>query len=115
MPHVRRLGLEAEDAAAEFLASQGYTLITRRFKAGGGEIDIVALDGDVLAFVEVKLRRGPRADPLDALDLAKQERILSAAEVYLSRYDGPECEVRFDVVAVTPKGMTLHKDAFRPR
>lgn len=115
MPHVRRLGLEAEDAAAEFLAAQGYTLITRRFKAGGGEIDLVALDGEVLAFVEVKLRRGKSADPLEAMDLHKQTRILEAAQIYLSRYDGPECEVRFDVVAVTPKGMTLHRDAFRPR
>ncbi|HRK22847.1 MAG TPA: YraN family protein [Fimbriimonadaceae bacterium] len=115
MPDVRRLGLEAEDAAAEFLAAQGYTLVTRRFRAGAGEIDLVAFDGDVLAFVEVKLRRGQGADPLDALDLPKQTKILSAAEIYLARYDGPECEVRFDVVSVTPKGMTLHKDAFRPR
>lgn len=115
MPHVRRLGLDAEDAAAEFLANQGYTLITRRFKAGGGEIDIVALDGPVLAFIEVKLRRRSKADPMEAMDLAKQTKILSAAEIYLNRYDGPECEVRFDVVTATPKGMTLHKDAFRPR
>lgn len=115
MPHVRRLGLQAEDAAAEFLAAQGYTLITRRFKAGVGEIDLVALDGEVLAFIEVKLRRGTTADPLEAMDLAKQQRILSAAEIYLTRYDGPECEVRFDVVTVTPKEMKLHKDAFRPR
>lgn len=115
MPHVRRLGLEAEDAAAEFLAEQGYTLITRRFKAGRGEVDLVALDGEVLSFVEVKMRRGSSADPLRSMDLQKQTRIFDAAEIFLNNYDGPECEVRFDVVAVTPNGMTLHKDAFRPR
>ena len=49
------------------------------------------------------------------MDLKKQECIFAAADSYLSKYDGPPCEVRFDVVTVVPAGMTLHKDAFRPR
>ena len=113
MPHFRSLGREAEDAAAEFRASQGYTLLKRRFKAGAGEIDLIALDREVLAFIEVKQRRVD--DPLDSVDLAKQLRIASAAGVYLARWDGPPCEVRYDVVAIGPSGMTLHRDAFRPR
>jgi putative endonuclease len=113
MPHVRRLGLEAEDAAAEFLAAQGYTLLTRRFKAGGGEVDLVALDGPILAFIEVKQRKG--GDPMESIDLAKQLRVMAASEIYLARYEGPPCEVRFDVVSMASSGMTLHKDAFRPR
>ena len=115
MPHVRRVGLEAEDAAAEFLSAQGCTILKRRFRARGGEIDLVCLDGSVLAFVEVKQRRSSASEPLEAMDLKKQECIFAAADSYLSKYDGPPCEVRFDVVTVVPNGMTLHKDAFRPR
>jgi putative endonuclease len=114
MPHVRRLGLEAEDAAAEFLSAQGYTILRRRFRVRGGEADLIGLDGGVLAFIEVKLRRGT-AEPLDAVDVKKQQYVFAAAEAYLAHYDGPDCEVRFDVVAVSRQGMTLHKDAFRPR
>jgi putative endonuclease len=115
MPHVRRVGLEAEDAAAEFLSAQGYTILKRRFRARGGEIDLVGLDGEVLAFVEVKRRRSSKSEPLDSMDLKKQECIFAAADSYLAQYDGPPCEVRFDVVTVMPSGMTLHKYAFRPR
>ena len=113
MPHVRRVGLEWEDRAAEFLSQQGYTLLTRRFKAGGGEIDLVCLDGSVLAFVEVKQRRSGSA--LDSIDLEKRTKIFLAGAVYLSRYDGPPGEVRYDVVTIEPEGIKLHKDAFRPR
>ena len=115
MPHVRRVGLEAEDAAAEFLSAQGYTILNRRFRARGGEIDLVCLDDSVLAFVEVKRRRSSKSEPLDAMDLRKQECIFAAAESYLAKFDGPPCEVRFDLVTVTPSGMTLHRDAIRPR
>lgn len=115
MPHVRRVGLEAEDAAAEFLSAQGYTILKRRFRARGGEIDVIGFDGDVLVFVEIKSRRSSEGEPLDAMDLKKQECIFAATDSYLSKYDGPECEVRFDVVTVVPNGITLHKDAFRPR
>ena len=112
MPHVRRIGLEAEDRAAEFLASSGYTLLRRRFKAGSGEIDLIGMDGPVLAFVEVKQRR--KTEPLEGVDLEKQRRIFAAANVFLARYEGPPCEVRFDVVTVTGKALRLYKDAFRP-
>jgi putative endonuclease len=115
MPSLRRVGFDAEDAAAEFLAGQGYLLLKRRFRAGGGEVDLIGLEGDVLAFVEVKLRRGKGKEPLEALDLAKQERIFAASEVYLGRYDGPPCQVRYDVVTAGPKGFKLFRDAFRPR
>lgn len=113
MPHVRRPGLSSEDAAAEFLAALGFTLLRRRFKAGAGEIDLIALEGSTLAFVEVKERR--TEDPLDAIDPDKQSRIVRAAKTYLATYEGPPCEVRYDVVSVTPKGITLHRDAFCPR
>ncbi len=114
MPRPRSLGAQHEDAAAEFLAAQGYTLITRRFKAKGGEIDLVALEGETLVFIEVRQRSHPDYAPEASVVRSKQERLFAVAQVYLKRFGGPERDVRFDLVAITPQGMTLHKDAFRP-
>lgn len=114
MPRPGNVGSRYEDEAAEFLAAQGYTLITRRFRIRGGEVDLIALDGEVLAFVEVRQRSHPDYAPEASVDRAKQERVFEAATIYLGRFPGPEREVRFDLVAITPQGMTLHKDAFRP-
>jgi putative endonuclease len=114
LPQPRRLGSAFEDAAAEYLAGQGYTLITRRFKTRGGEVDLIALDGEVLAFVEVRQRSHPDFSPEASVDRAKQERLFAAASRYLALYEGPEREVRFDLVAMTPQGIRLHRDAFRP-
>ncbi len=61
----RRVGVLTEDQAAGFLETQGYTIVARNVAARGGELDIVALDGKVLCFVEVRARarRPDRASP----------------------------------------------------
>lgn len=100
MANLRRLGTEAEDRAATYLIEQGYTLITRRLKVPGGELDLVALDGETLVFVEVKWRRDPTAEPEFALTSRKRARLIQAARVFLARYEGPDREVRFDVIAM---------------
>ena len=115
MPHVRRIGLEAEDRAASYLQARGFTILTRRYKAASGEIDLVALDGEVLVFVEVKLRKGRFFKPEEALGETKRSRILRASESYLAAYEGPDREVRFDVVAIDPDGVRHHKEAFWPQ
>lgn len=114
MPHARRIGSDAEDLAAEFLLNQGYTLLTRRFKAGRGEIDLVALDGETLVFVEVKLRQGRWFSATEAVTPQKKGRIVSASQAYLERYDGPERPVRYDVVAIDSAGVQHHVAAFEP-
>jgi putative endonuclease len=85
MPRSRRLGAGAEDSAAEFLRSLGYTIVTRNFVAPGlSEIDIVAMDGDVCVFVEVKERRtGGLVGPEESVSLSKQRRLWEAASYYL--------------------------------
>ena len=86
----------------------------------GGEIDIVARDGEFLVFVEVKARRRD-AHPEDAVSPGKQRRIVTAALEY--RRENPRygsCPYRFDILAVQmPEGrdteFRLYKDAFRAR
>lgn len=68
-------GRRGEDAAAEFLRRRGLEVLARNVRTAFGEIDLVAMDGDVVVFVEVKSRRGAGGhDALAAVDARKQRR-----------------------------------------
>lgn len=112
MSSLRRVGSDAEDLAAEYLLGIGYTVVTRRFKSSRGEIDIVALDGQTLVFVEVKSRRTDDA-PEAEVDARKVSDLSRAADEYLHKSGLTETPVRYDLIAVTPAGLRHHIDAFR--
>jgi putative endonuclease len=103
----RRLGSEAEDRAADYLVSLGYVLITRRYKGGIGEVDLIAMDGETLVFVEVKYRE--RDLPESAIDAEKGRRWHAAAAHYLAQVAEREREIRFDVVALSPMELRHHR------
>lgn len=111
MESKRTLGNQHEDKAAEFLLSLGYTIVTRRFHAVGGEIDIIAMDGDTLVFVEVKFRRS--GAPESAVGFTKVQRFNQAVESYLQMTGAFSAQVRYDLIAVTPTEIRHHKGAFR--
>ena len=95
-----RFGEAAERHAAALLCAAGLTLLCRRYRVRGGEIDLVALDGDTLVFVEVKARRSRRFGvPGEAVTFHKQRRLVAAARTYLREHPhrGP---CRFDVIAI---------------
>ena len=74
-------------------------IITRGYRTNQGEIDLIARDGDMLVFVEVKTRR--RGDPAEAVTPRKQRRLTLAALHFLKRYDLLETvRGRFDIVAI---------------
>jgi len=115
-----QIGRSAEIAAARHLEASGYRIIRTNFRAGKGEIDIVAAHGDVLVFVEVKARASARfGTPFDAVDERKQRRIISAAKAYMARERVRDVAVRFDVVAVdltpTPPAVEVLENAFHER
>ena len=114
MPSVRRLGADAEDRAAEYLIEKGFTIITRRYKARHGEIDLVALDGDVLVLVEVKERTKASYVAEESVSAMKARRLGLAAAEYVRKNGELEREIRFDLVCFDPDGMRHHIDAFRP-
>ena len=109
-------GLESE--AAQFLQRRGYRIVARNVRSGGGEIDVVAWDGRILCFVEVRARRSDRfGDPALTVSMPKQRRIVRAAMAYLSRARGSWPMVRFDVVSIVapsdgPRRFTLIQNAF---
>lgn len=97
------LGRRAEDLAHRYLEAEGLTVIGRNWTLPerDAEIDLIALDGDTVVFVEVKSRRNPgTADPLRALDEAKRRRLERAARFLLRRWRIPPARARFDIVAV---------------
>jgi len=98
------LGRRGERKAAAFLKRLGMRIIERNYKAPPGEVDIIAMDGETLVFVEVKARKGDSfGSPLEAVDLRKQRRITRAALFYMSglREQPP---ARFDVIGVLIRG-----------
>ena len=115
------LGERGERAAARFLRRLGYKIVARSARDRTGELDIVAVDGRTIVFVEVKTRTSDSAgQPTEAVDEDKQQRVTRLALRYLKRHDLLEHRWRFDIVAVTwPTGQrrpsVVHvPNAFQP-
>jgi putative endonuclease len=96
------IGNYGENVATDFLRSHGCRILARNFKARrGGEVDIVARDGKLLLFVEVKTRReGAKIRPLDAVDKPKQKLIERGANTWLKHLGTRNLPWRFDVIEV---------------
>ncbi len=99
----KRLGERGEDAAAAFLERAGMEIVERNWRAPtGGEIDIVALDGDTVVLVEVKTRKNStKGSPEEAVTPAKQRRYRKLAKAYQAHMGTVEVPLRFDVIAIT--------------
>lgn len=105
--HRQRLGARAEDLVAARFAAAGWEIVERNARTRHGELDLVALDGEALVFVEVKAGRagsafGPER-PILSVDFRKQRRVRRLATAWLSeRRDLPRyADIRFDAVGVT--------------
>ena len=98
----KRLGRAGEDEAASFLKRKGYVLAARNYRAKVGEIDIIAWqDARTLVFVEVKTRTGlSYGKPAEAVNYAKQRKIIRTAQWYLLQKHIAGCRCRFDVIEV---------------
>lgn len=101
MDQRQSLGKRGEDLACEELKRRGYAILDRRFRTRCGELDIVAREGNVYAFVEVKARSGCSfGAPFESVTWQKRQRLTAMAESYLflKRLSGVAC--RFDVVSI---------------
>ena len=101
-------GHRGERFAAFALRLKGYRILATRFRTKGGEIDLVARRGDLVAFVEVKARP-TLTEAMDAVGPSSQRRIEAAADAFLSRQaDYGRLSARFDIVAVLPRRWPVH-------
>jgi putative endonuclease len=108
------LGRMGERAAEKHLRRNGFRIVARNFRAAGAEIDIVAMDGDTLVFVEVKTRQSFAAGaPEEAVDSRKQTRMRRAAQAFATRYRADEYDMRFDIVAIDASGKRMEIELLR--
>lgn len=113
----RAKGNIGEEYAAQWLCRRGCRILARNYTVRGGELDIVALSGETLLFVEVKARRvGSMCTPAEAVDARKRRRILLCARHYIAE-TGQTAQPRFDVAEVyldngRPVRLNYIKNAF---
>jgi putative endonuclease len=101
-----RFGAFGEEKAAEYLRRRGFEILARNVRTAYGEMDIVAMDGETVVFIEVKSRRG--SGGLEAVDARKRKRLSRLALAFLARAGWLDRAARFDVVAVASDGACTH-------
>lgn len=115
----RHKGQRAEDLAAAYLETNGYTVIERNWRAGRAEIDIIAREGQTLVVVEVKSRSYTSMGyPEEGVSKHKENLLADAAGRYMELHNH-HWEVRFDIISIVLKrddtfGLNHYKDAFFP-
>ena len=107
-------GADAEDRAAAALIAAGYTIVEKNWRCDAGELDLVARDGSVLAFVEVRSRAdADHGHAAEMVGARKRSKVVRAAKVYLAIERPIEPLLRFDVVAITGDQIEIIQDAWR--
>jgi putative endonuclease len=101
-----KTGRQGEDIAVEHLRKKGYMILERNFRCPFGEMDIVARQADVIAFVEVRSRRSAGfGGPVESVGLVKQKKLSRIALCYIQKHRLEGRKARFDVL-----GIRIHPD-----
>ena len=113
------LGKLGEEIAANYLVGKGYEILERNWRNRHKEIDIIAKDGDELVIVEVKTRQhDDYGEPFVAVSLAKQSRLIAAANAYIFK-SNLDINTRFDIISIVfndgNPAIEHIEDAFLPR
>lgn len=114
----KEFGRKGEELAAKELKRQGYSVLEKNYRTAVGELDIIAMDGETLVFVEVKSRRDDSFGPPElSVTHHKRRQIARAALLYIGRKRKHNAPCRFDVVGIYPGGegkysVKVIKDAF---
>jgi len=101
----RAQGVNAEERVAAHLQADGFSIVARNYQVFGGELDIVAVKGEQLIFVEVKYRKSPQMAIEYLVPLRKQQRLIYAARCFMSKVAATHSYFcRFDVAIVVERG-----------
>jgi putative endonuclease len=113
-----KTGRLGERIACRYLMKQGFDILARRYRARPGEIDLIAFEGELLVFAEVKTRASAEyGDPYEFVDWQKQQRFRRAAEEFIAHHDLGQYAYRFDIISVLRPGtreeqVALYRNAF---
>ncbi len=105
--NTRIIGNEGENRAAAFMEAKGFSIIERNWRTKGGEIDIIAVKNDILAFVEVKTLPNGTLDMIQReLNYQKRQRIIKTSKRFLLKHrEYNNSYVRFDVIVIDMPGL----------
>ncbi len=108
-------GLAGEEQAVAYLKERGLRLVCTRHRSAGGEIDIIAKEGETLCFIEVKHRpQGRLGEGAQAVSQDKRRRMRLAAKDYMNHHDS--CATwRYDILEITRAGIWYLKNGARTR
>lgn len=102
---MKSVGQIGEDLAAKYLSKAGYKIIERNYRIRGGEIDIIALDGNTLVYIEVKTRTSHTFGlPEESVTIPKLNFLIRAAKFYRNCRRNLPAGERIDVVAIDMTG-----------
>lgn len=101
MENKRDKGNKGEDQAVEYLINKGYKILDRNYYVSNGELDIIALDGAMIVFIEVKARGSRRyGEAREAVHWQKQQKLYHTAQLYLHQNKYYNMQCRFDIIEV---------------
>ncbi len=110
----RDTGDRAEELARRFLEAQGYRVVANNYHCRYGEVDIIALDGETLVFVEVRSKRGTAyGSAAESITPAKQRKLRLTVETYLSQLDKLPPDWRIDAVLVSGYGASKNVEQIK--
>jgi putative endonuclease len=111
MPPSRRSIWDAwEDIAVQYLEMKGYTILARNYQIKGGEIDIIARDGNFFVFIEVRYRRDESHwHPLDTFGVMKRRALKRTAFMYVNKNKIDPDIMRIDFIGIMPKAEWGHR------
>lgn len=108
---VNTTGVLGEDLAAKYLKKIGYKILERNYRKKYEEVDIIALDGKTLVFIEVKTRRSDSyGNPFEAVSSYKLQHLVKSAQAYKISHEKLPDDMRIDVIGVTVKGDKINID-----
>ena len=94
-------GKSGEELAKDYLVSLGYRILATNYRNRIGEIDIIAMDRDMLVFVEVKTRTSMSSGyAFEAVDFRKQRKIINTSLIYIKYYNYLDTQLRYDIIEV---------------
>lgn len=94
-------GKKGESIAKDYLISKGYRILETNYRNKIGEIDIIALDKDILVFIEVKTRTSIKFGyPYEAVNKRKQNKIINCSYIYVQFHKLMNCQLRYDIIEV---------------
>jgi len=101
-----------EFLAQKYLEKKGYKIIDKNFSTRFGEVDLIAIDGNYIVFIEVRMRSRSAYEPEESISIHKVKKIIKTAQIFLYKKKINSLNVRFDVISIMDNKIKHIQNAF---